>query len=235
MYYQLIIKNYIKEHPTVDMKIILSTSNPRNVDINIENQVDEVKLFLLDIEFSNSKIKGIELATDIRNMDSRAKIIFITTHEELTPLIFERKVQPLDCIDKEIGMEKIKERLYDDLDEALKSINPNLYEKKNTFEFNIGPKKYSFTLDQVDYFESVENNHNIFLHSTFEVIEFPGTLKSIEQKFPEFYRAHKSLVVNIDNIKEIDIRNHKLNFKDKSTCDISRRKLVALKKLYELN
>lgn len=91
MYYQLIIKNYIKDYPNVDMKIILSTANPRDVNIYMENHTKDIKFFLLDIEFPDSKIKGLDLATDIRKKDPKANIVFITTHEEFTPIIFERK------------------------------------------------------------------------------------------------------------------------------------------------
>ncbi|CAJ1191119.1 Accessory gene regulator protein A [Companilactobacillus paralimentarius] len=229
MYYQLIIKNYIKDHLNVDMKIILSTANPRDVDIYMENHINDIKFFLLDIEFPDSKIKGIDLATSIRKKDSKANIVFITTHEELTPMIFERKVEPLDYIAKEIGLKGIKEKLYRDLTLSFQTMGKTSTDKHKNFTFKIGPKKYNLNIEQIDYFESLENNHNIFVHSTSEIIEFTDTLRSVEKKSSNFYRAHKSLVVNLGNIKSIDTAHRELIFKDDSTCDISRRKLKILK------
>jgi len=233
MYYQIIIKNYIKDHPNVDMKIILSTANPKDVDIYMENHINDIKFFLLDIEFPDSKIKGLDLATDIRKKDSKANIVFITTHEELTPMIFERKVKPLDYIAKEIGLKKIKAKLYDDLDLSFQTIDQNSNDKHNKLTIKIGPKECCINIEQINYFESLENNHKIFVHSTSEIIEFTGTLKEIERTNSSFYRAHKSLVVNLCNIKSIDSVNRRLIFKDNSSCDISRRKLKTLKQALE--
>lgn len=230
VYYQLMIKEYIKSHPETEMKIVLSTGNPSDVELYIGSHPNDIKFYLLDIEFPDSKIKGIDLATKIRAKDLDAKIVFITTHEELTTMIFDRKVEPLDYIPKEIGLEKIKEKLYTDLDTTIKRLIPMDKRKVNEFNFRIGPKPYTFETDKIDYFESSESTHNIFLHSANEIIEFPSTLKSIEKELPNFYRAHKSLLVNPQNIESIDNLKHKLIFKDGATCDISRRKLAGLKK-----
>lgn len=227
MYYQLMIKDYIKMHPEVDMKIILSTGNPRDVDIYMENHDNDIKFFLLDIEFPDSKIKGIDLATDIRKKDLNAKIVFITTHEELTTMIFDRKVEPLDYIAKEIGFDAIKNKLYQDLDISIKRLVPVKERSNNNFEF--GPKPYNIPINQINYFESSEYSHNISLHSIDSIIEFPATLKDIESRLTTFYRAHKSILVNPNNIESIDTRNSRLIFNNGTTCDISRRKLVKLK------
>ncbi|GEO63865.1 LytR/AlgR family response regulator transcription factor [Companilactobacillus nantensis] len=230
MYYQLMIKDYIKKHPNISMKIILSTGNPNDVSIYMESHPNDIKFFLLDIEFPDSKIKGIDLATKIRQQDLNSKIVFITTHEELTTLIFDRKVEPLDYIAKEIGLDGIKKKLYQDLDITIERLIPSSDQNVEKFNFKISSKKYAFDINQINYFESSENNHNVFLHSTNEIIEFPDTLKAIEDRLPNFYRAHKSLLVNPNNIKSVDSKEHKLVFKDGTTCDVARRKLAALKK-----
>lgn len=228
MYYQLIIKDYIKKHPEVDMKIVLSTGNPRDIDIYMESHTNDIKFFLLDIEFPDSRTRGIDLAVNIRKQDANAKIVFITTHEELTTMIFDRKVEPLDYIAKEIGLDAIKHKLYQDLDVAIERLIPADERSIKKFNFNVGPKPYSVEINKINYFESVESNHNIYLHSVNSMIEFTDTLKSIEDQLPNFYRAHKSLLVNPENISSIDSKNHKLKFKDGSSCDISRRRLVEL-------
>ena len=227
-YYQLIIKKYIKKHPEIEMKIIVSTGNPREVDIYMDHHNDDIKLFLLDIEFPDSKIKGIDLAINIRKKDTNAKIIFITTHEELTPMIFDRKVEPLDYIPKEIGITKIQKKLYQDLDIAIDCLDLTNKNSESIFEF--GPKPYAIPKNQINYFDSSEYANSISLHTDSGIIEFHGTLKSIESILPTFYRAHKSLLVNPDNIIDIDNKNSKLIFKNGSSCDISRRKLAILKK-----
>jgi len=229
-YYQLIIKNYIKEHRNIDMKIILSTPNPSDVDIYLKNNPNGITFYLLDIEFPDSKIKGIDLATKIRKNDLNSKIVFITTHEELVTMIFDRKVEPLDYIAKEKGIKIIQEKLYKDLDITVKRLVPSTKQDNSQFEFFIGKRKHVFNLSDIDYFESSENTHNVFLHSSNEIIEFPSNLKSIENQYKNFYRAHKSLLVNVNNIESLDDHNFKINYKDGTSSDISRRKLALLKK-----
>lgn len=230
MYYQLIIKDYIKSHPDVDMKIILSTGNPNDINIYLDNNPNEIKFFLLDIEFPDSKVRGIDLATKIRKNDLNAKIVFITTHEELMPMIFERKVEPLDYIAKETGINAIKEKIYTDLDITVERLVRPQNTRLREFKFQIGPKQYAFDIDQINYFESLERTTNVFLHAVNQNIEFPDTLKSISNRVHYFYRAHKSLLINPNNIQSINKSERKIYFKDGSSCDISRRKLVDFSK-----
>ncbi|MFC6175448.1 LytR/AlgR family response regulator transcription factor [Companilactobacillus huachuanensis] len=227
-YYNLIIKSYINEHPGVEMKVSISTGNPRDVNIYMDNQNDAIRFFLLDIEFPDSGIKGIDLATSIRKLDSNAKIVFITTHEELMTLIFDRKVEPLDYISKEIGLKAIKKKLYQDLDVAIERLVPITERNVDTFEF--GPKPYVIPTNQINYFESLEYKHSVIMHSSKDTANMPDTLQSIAARLPKFYRAHKSILVNPANIESIDDKRSKLVFKDGSSCDISRRKLVELRK-----
>lgn len=226
MYYQLIIKDYIKSRPDIDMKIIMSTGNPNDINIYLENNPNEMKFFLLDIEFPDSKIKGIDLATKIRKNDLNAKIVFITTHEELMPMIFERKVEPLDYIAKEAGIAAIQKKLYTDLDITVERLIRPQNERLNEFSFRIGSKQYNFDINKINYFESLEKTTNVYLHAVNQNIEFPDTLKSISNKVPHFYRAHKSLLINPDNVQSIKKAERRIYFKDGSFCDISRRRLV---------
>jgi len=42
------------------MKIVLSTGNPRDIDIYMESHTDDIKFFLLDIEFPDSRTRAID-------------------------------------------------------------------------------------------------------------------------------------------------------------------------------
>ncbi|MCP6559764.1 response regulator, partial [Klebsiella pneumoniae] len=55
---------------------------------------------MLDIAL-NSDINGIQLASQIRDMGRRSKIIFITTHTELSLMVFQYQVEALDFILKD--------------------------------------------------------------------------------------------------------------------------------------
>lgn len=228
--YQLIVKNYIKDHPQVEIKIALATSNPRDVELYMADHPDDLKLYILDIEFPASKIRGIDLASKIRETDLNAKIIFVTTHEELSTLTFERKVEPLDYITKESGLTIVRERLNSGIDTAINRLVPLKNQSVNNFIYTVGPRQYKIPVDDIDYFETSENSHNVFLHSLNEITEFKSSLIAIETDHKNFYRVHKSLLVNMDNVAEIDQKSRKIIFKDKTNCDISRRRLAQFKK-----
>lgn len=228
--YQLIVKNYIKAHPQVKIQLVLATSNPRDVEIYMADHPNDLKLYILDIEFPASKIKGIDLASKIRETDLNAKIIFITTHEELSTLTFERKVEPLDYITKESGLNVVKKRLNSGIDTAITRLVPLKNQSINNFIYTVGPRQYEIPVDNIDYFEASENSHNVFLHSLTEITEFKSSLIAIQTDYKNFYRVHKSLLVNMNNIASIDQKNRKIIFKDKTSCDISRRRLAQFKK-----
>lgn len=162
-YLQLIIKNYIKLHPNIQMKIILSTSNPRDVEIYMETHSNDAKFLLLGVEFPSSKAKGIELATMVRKKDLTAKMVFITAHDQLPRLIFDKKIEPLDFFPKNSDFKNITKRLYDDLDVAIQRLIPLRDQNAPQFTFSVGPKDFSFSLDKIDYFKSSEKNHNVIL------------------------------------------------------------------------
>lgn len=230
IYYQMIIKDYIRNNPERNIKIVLSTGNPKDISIYLNSNSNELNFFLLDIEFPDSKIKGIDLATEIRNNDLNSKIVFITTHEELMPMIFERKVEPLDYISKESGIKKVKEKLCNDLDIAIQRFLKTQNNFSEKFTFKIASKSFHIDIDQINFFESIENTSNILLHAINQNIEFPDTLKSISNRLPSFYRAHKGYLINLNNVQSIKKHENRIFFKNGSFSEISRRKLADLSK-----
>ena len=45
-----------------------------------------IRFFLLDIDIDGNRKKGLEVASEIRQQDANAVIIFVTTHSEFAPI-----------------------------------------------------------------------------------------------------------------------------------------------------
>ncbi|MGV7275496.1 response regulator, partial [Mycobacterium kansasii] len=86
---------------------------PHEILASVRRQSPEKAVFLLDIAL-NSDINGIQLASEIRDLGGRNKIIFVTTHTELSLTVFQYQVEALDFILKDFP-----DQLYDRLRQVL--------------------------------------------------------------------------------------------------------------------
>lgn len=227
--YKLIVKDYASKLKSNSIKLVLATPNPNEVEKYINQNTGIDTLYLLDIEFTESKQRGIDLAVKIRENDQCAKIVFITTHEEMTVLTFQRKVEPLDFIEKELGLSAIQAELIKDIDIAINRFSVQTV-KKRRFVYHLGSRDYSVDCMDINFFETSSNPHKVILHTIQGVVEFRSNLNNIEYDNPSFLRVHKSLLVNLSNVKYLDSKNRSITFKSGGQCEIARRKMSSVRK-----
>ena len=82
----------------LDMQIVLASSDPDEILEGMKAS-SNMGVFFLDIDLK-SRINGLTLAQEIRKLQPRCFIIFITSHSEMGFLTFQYKVEPLDFIIK---------------------------------------------------------------------------------------------------------------------------------------
>ena len=70
-------------------KIVLKTSNYKDV-ISFMNS-NTVNVLVLDIEFKNSNLNGLDIAREVRKIDKNCYLIFITSHFEYIIEAFDYK------------------------------------------------------------------------------------------------------------------------------------------------
>ena len=92
---QIITKVIVDQQ--LDMSICLACQDPHELLDKVNAQQPQKAIYVLDIAL-NSDINGIQLASQIRDMGRRSKIIFITTHTELSLMVFQYQVEALDFI-----------------------------------------------------------------------------------------------------------------------------------------
>ncbi|WP_160692150.1 LytTR family DNA-binding domain-containing protein [Clostridium sp. C2-6-12] len=211
-----------------DFQIALSTNDPYEVVTHIETSKNSC-IYFLDVDL-NSELNGFDLAKLIRTHDPNGYIVFLTGHAELTLLTFQYKVQALDYIIKgDINTITTK------VEECLKAISTNLTaiknKNENKFSLEIGNNIVFLDFDDILFFETADTEHKICVHTLNGQSEFYGTLKDVEKKVPsDFYKTHRSYLVNTKNIKNIDKKNMVVIMHNGEICYISIRYLKGLLK-----
>ena len=212
-----------------DMQLVCVSTTPEKILEHAKNS-ENTGVFFLDIELQ-SKTSGLALAQELREIQPRCFIIFITCHSEMTMLTFQYKVEALDFIIKD-SSKNIKKRIHEcliNINEKILTVNKN---QRRTILINQNDSRIAVDYNEVLFFETSENTHKIVLHAKKRVIEFSGQLKNIEEQLDyRFYRSHRSYIVNTDNIKEVNFQKLTIYMVNGEICPISVRAKTGLKKL----
>jgi len=199
-----VIENYLlKEKKNVDIKLVLSTGYPTDVIDYLEKHSNTRGIYFLDIDLQH-EINGIELAAKIRKIDLWGTIVFITTHGELAHLTFEHKVEALDYIVKDQS-ELIESKIVECLQTGYTRYLDKAHSRRELYSVKSGEQIWNIPVDEILYFETdLTTRHRIVLQTIDSRISFRGYISSIAKESPSFYHCHKSIVVNVNNIKNID-------------------------------
>lgn len=224
------ISNYVKKVLIIedlDISIALETNNPYQLLEHVK-QSNDTGLYLLDIDLQ-SDINGLELAEQIRLIDPRCFIVFVTAHPEMSILTFQYKVEALDFIIKNTP-EQIHSQIHSCIQKAYERYSSSSPLNK-VFSFQIGTRKTTIPYSEILFFETSSVLHRLILHTYQKTIEFPGHLNEIERKLDKnFFRCHRSYIINMTKIQEINWKKNLVIMNDGSTCYLSLRRKTALKK-----
>lgn len=192
----------------------------------------EQGLYFLDMEISDNKLAGLDLAERIRQDAPLAQIIFITTHDELSLTTLERKIAPMDYILKDKGLDVIKQRITDDIETAQKNFHRYSHSSKNLLDYKIGSRYFSILIDDIIMlYTQKDMPGRIFIITKNKLAEFSGSLNTFETDYPSLFRCNRSNLVNLDNATTYDSHTRTLSFIDGSDCEVSFRKSKELTKL----
>ena len=183
----------------LEAKVDFATDNIDDL-INFVNY-NKVDVLFLDIDL-NSRFNGIELAKQFRKKDKEMYLIFVTGHFEYIVSAYECKT--FDFIQKPFTPAKLEKtvlRLFDDI---------NFRSTKFIKIYN------SHELINQDFVNYIQKSGMRSLYNTNSgIIETYGSFSHIADELPpSFIRCHKSYIVNIDNISNVDFKNNTISFKD---------------------
>ncbi len=171
-------------------------------------------IYFLDIQLSDNPddANGIELANFIRNQQENAQIIFMTTHDELALLTFERQIEALDYIIKNDNEEKIQAKISRDLEKASTKISEFSQSQADLFTYQVGNGFYRININDIYYISTTPFPHRLKIVANNEVGEFTGDIKNVQDEVPKFIKVSQSYLVNMENIARVDLKKRLIIF-----------------------
>ena len=194
--------------------IFIQNNYDAQVGFKSENSSDILKyiernhtdVLVLDINLK-SDISGIELAEKVRKNNKNMYFIFITGHLEYSMVAY--KVKTFDYLAKPITRERLEDtisRLFNDL-----TSSPKNYIQISTKQF----------LDETDILYIKRDGMKLVFYTKSDVHTTYSSFNKLQNCLPDnFVRCHKSFVVNINNIVDVDFNTNTIHFKDNVECYI---------------
>ena len=172
----------------------------------IINYNGDIKVYLLDIELP--VISGLEIASEIRENDLDSIIIFITAHNEFKNDIFYSRLLATDFISKD--------SLWSDRFEDSMNYVVSILEKRQMLVFDYNHNTYRIPYSSINYIEKVQDNQKCVIYTeNGETFDIKETVTALADKLgPNFFKSHKSCVINLDKVKIIDYTNNKIVFQN---------------------
>lgn len=194
----------------IEYKIYKFTKYDSKLKEQIKDEFN-TKFYILDIELPI--VSGLEIASEIREVDDDSTIIFVTAHSECKNDIFYSRLQAIDFISK---YHRYQERL----EETINHVLQKMYKNK-TLDFAYNHVYTRLLYKEINYIEKspLQNKCVIHLVNGNEKYIVTSITKLKEKLSPMFFQTHKSCLVNLDNIRQIDYANYTIYFKngDKTT------------------
>lgn len=186
-------------------KVDFKTDNTKDMLEHVNNSKTDV--ILLDINLNSNK-SGLELAESIRKINKDVYIIFTTGHLEYAMVAY--KFKTFDYLAKPIT--------YDRLEETVKRLFEDIYGM---------PKKYikidnkNTIVDEAEVLYIKRDGMKLVFHTANRDYDTYSSFTKFQDRLPKNYlRCHKSCIVNISQIKDVEPVSGTITFKDSSTCSI---------------
>lgn len=166
------------------------------------------KIYLLDIK--TKKGSGIDAARLIREQydDWNSVIILITSYSEYKYEALCSRLFLLDYINK---LDNCQKKIKEDLVIALKHYD----NRQNVLSYEYNHTCYKVEYRQIIYIEKEPDSKRCIIKTTEGKQTIPGTLNEIYDKLDtRFLKVHKSMIINLDQVKKYEIGKNKLTFKN---------------------
>lgn len=216
----------------LDMELRLATVNPRHV-LSRMNEKGNPGLYFLDIDLKTD-LTGLELAAQIRRKDPRGFIVFITIHDEMAPLTFRYKVEAMDYINKD-DTDDFPGRIRECMLYAMEQYKSSFNMVHKVLAVQVQNRIITLAQKDIVYIEPSALSHHISIATTEGCVELFSSIKAIKNQLDDrFVQCHKSCVVNIDHIQEIQIKDRMIKMDNGRTCTISSRQVKNLEERLNL-
>ena len=190
----------------LDGRVTFKFNNFEDLLTCFDNE-EQIDVLLLDINLKSQKT-GLDLAEEIRKKDKNVYLIFTTGHLEYAMMAYKYKT--FDYLAKPITYERLEDTV------------------KRLFYFFYGlPKKYikidnkNTLVDETQIQYIKRDGMKLNFHTSSRDYETYSSFNKIQDKLPDnFVRCHKSYIVNLNNIKNVDPVALTVSFSNDTSCSI---------------
>ncbi len=213
-----------------DMEIVLCSRHPEEI-IEAVRKNPGRGVYFLDVELKGESMDGFALGQEIRKLDSRGFLVYVTAFSDLAFETFRYHLEALDYIVK--GDQR---RLWDGLKHCLKIITERMHKEKGEereyFSLKVMDVVKHVPMDEIMFFETTGRTHRLELHAKNDRIDFIGSMSELEETLGDkFLRVHRAYLVNVGQIAELDLKHREICMKNGETCIFSKNmksKLLSL-------
>lgn len=188
-----------------DAEIVFKSTNVDETLSYVKS--NKVDVLILDIQL-RSNISGLEFAKKVRETDKNCYIIFLSAHLEY--LMVAYKYKTFDYIPKPFSEERLEEtivRLFEDVEGI-----PKRYIKidnKNTL------------VDENEILYVKRDGMKLIYHTAYKNYDAYSSFNKIQDDVPDnFIRCHKSYMINVNKVVNVDPVENYILFSDNSKCEI---------------
>ena len=188
-----------------DNKIMLDIIHKTVANYTMIHDWDNVTIFPTNTATETLEIINSEkIDFFFLDIDPFAKLIYITSHDNMQNIILQKMISPFayilknkDSLEQEIL--SVLEAVYSQYKKEIIT-NPNT----NKIPIKIGTRQLFFHIDDILYFETFGNHKISIVLKNGKNYSFYGKLSKIVQLNKKLIYCHKSYIMNIDNILEIE-------------------------------
>lgn len=225
---EIVDKYIFIEDNTYEIKLV--TAEPKALLTSVAEKIQR-GVYFLDVELIGSEYDGFKLAQEIRKLDTRGFIIFITSHHELAFETFKYRVEAMDYIVKDDATH-LQQRIYD----CMRSVSKRMLEEREVsldfFAVKIGSETQHLPYQDILFFETSTQKHRIIVHTETLQLEFFANLQDIEEQLPSYFlRTHRSYLVNTSKISTINYKTNEIVLVNEQVCLLSRKLKNELKSI----
>lgn len=219
--YKQIVDNFMMKYD-IDYKCLTFTGYGKDWKLASKKDMG-FKIYILDIVTDNGS--GLDAARLIREEydDWSSMIIMITSYNEYKYEALGKRLMLVDFINKLDNCEK-------KLKDALLICMKNYDNKYNCLKYIYKGEAYSIELRQIISIEKEQDSKRCLIYTTHGNFCIQGSLNYVLKKLDKrFFKCHRSLVVNIDQIESYNPRTNTIKFKNKTETNmVSREKKKEL-------
>lgn len=215
-----------------DMQVVLSATMPEEI-IEHRRTHSNRSIYILDVDLRHDTHNGFTLAKQLRELDARGFIVFVTTHEEMMYETFRYRLEAMDYLIKE-EQGRLMVRLRECLTEISRLAGNDKNDNQNYFTVKTDGCVFHIPKEDILYFKTAGEIHRVALHAKDRILEFRGDISALEKDLGSgFLKIHRSCLVRTDKIRQVNYNGGTIVMADGSVCQVSRKGKLLLKEYFE--